>query len=94
MKPYKLDIPPKVAEVLRHVPPDLKQSIKSALRLLSTNPQSGTPLVKELDGYWKYRVKRFRIVYAIAGRTKVLRIVAIGHRRGIYEEVAKLIKDQ
>lgn len=94
MKLYQLDIPPQVAEVLRHVPPDLKQSIKSALRLLSTNPQSGTPLVKKLDGYWKYRVKRFRIVYAIAERTKVLRIVAIGHRRGIYEEVAKLIKDQ
>ncbi len=94
MKLYQLDIPPQVAEVLRHVPPDLKQSIKSALRLLSTNPQSGTPLVKKLDGYWKYRVNRFRIVYAIAERTKVLRIVAIGHRRGIYEEVAKLIKDQ
>jgi mRNA interferase RelE/StbE len=94
VKLYQLDIPPQVAEVLRHVPPDLKQSIKSALRLLSTNPQSGTPLVKKLDGYWKYRVKRFRIVYAIVERTKVLRIVAIGHRRGIYEEVAKLIKDQ
>ena len=92
MKPYKLDIPPKVAEILRHVPPDLKQSIKSALRLLSTNPQSGTRLVKELDGYWKYRVNRFRIVYTIAGRKKVLRVVAIGHRRGIYEEVAKLLQ--
>ena len=94
MKPYKLDIPPKVAEVLRHVPPDLKQSIKSALRLLSTNPQSGTPLVKELDGYWKYRVKRFRIVYTFAGRKKVLRVVAIGHRRGIYEEVAQMLQDK
>ncbi len=94
MKFYRLDIPPHVAEVVRHAPPDLKQSIKSALRLLSSNPQSGTPLVKELDGYWKYRVKRFRIVYAIVGRTKVLRVVAIGHRRGIYEEVAKLLQDK
>lgn len=94
MNPYRLDIPPHVAEVIRHVPPDLKRSIKSALRLLSSNPQSGTPLIKELDGYWKYRVKRFRIVYFIDGRRKVLRIVAIGHRRGIYEEVAKLIQDK
>jgi len=94
VKLYQLDIPPQVAEVIRHVPPDLKRSIKSALRLLSSNPQSGTPLLKELDGYWKYRVKRFRIVYAIVGRTKVLRVVAIGHRRGIYEEVAQMLQDK
>lgn len=75
-------------------PPDVKRSIKSALRLLSAHQQNGVPLVKELDGYWKYRVKRFRIVYAIDRRTKVLRVMAIGHRQGIYEEVAKLLQDE
>ena len=92
MKLFRLDISPHVAQDIRHVPPDLKRSIKSALRLLSVKPQSGVPLVKELDGYWKYRVKRFRIVYSIDRRTKVLRVVAIGHRHGIYEEVAKLLQ--
>lgn len=94
MKLFRVDIPPHVAEDIRHFPPDLKQSIKSALRLLSTNPQSGVPLVKELDGYWKYRVKRFRIVYSIDRRTKVLRIIAVGHRHGIYEQVAKLFHSE
>jgi len=91
VKLYHIDIPPHVAEIIRHVPPDLKKSIKSALRLLATNPQSGTPLIKELEGYWKYRVKRFRIVYAINGRKKMVCVVAIGHRHGIYEEVAQFL---
>ena len=93
MKLFRVDIPPHVAEAIRHFPPDLKRSIKSALRLLSANPQSGVPLIKELDGYWKYRVKRFRIVYSINRRTKILRVVAIGHRQGIYEKVAALLQD-
>lgn len=94
MKHFRLDIPPFIAEDIRHFPPDLKRSIKSALRLLSANPQSGVPLVKELDGYWKYRVNRFRIVYAIDGKTKILRVVAIGHRQGIYEKVARFLQDE
>ncbi len=93
MKLFRVDIPPHVAESIRHFPPDLKRSIKSALRLLSANPQSGVPLIKELDGYWKYRVKRFRIVYSVERRTKVLHVVAIGHRQGIYEKVAALLQD-
>ncbi|MGH7165035.1 MAG: type II toxin-antitoxin system RelE family toxin [Nitrospiraceae bacterium] len=82
------DIPPHIAEVIRHLPPDLKRSIKAAIRTLSQVPDSGTPLVRELDGFWKYRVRRFRIVYAVDRRRKRLKIIAVGHRRRIYEEVA------
>ncbi|RMH35774.1 MAG: type II toxin-antitoxin system RelE/ParE family toxin [Nitrospirae bacterium] len=92
MKRLHVDIPPHVAEEIRHFPPDLKRSVKRALRLLSDNPQSGVPLVKELEGYWKYRVNRFRIVYSVDRKAKILRVVAIGHRRGIYEDVAKLLR--
>ncbi|RMH04780.1 MAG: type II toxin-antitoxin system RelE/ParE family toxin [Nitrospirae bacterium] len=94
MKRFRLDIPPHVADVVRHIPPDLKRSIKSALRLLSGAPEQGTPLVNELNGYWKYRVRRFRIVYAIDRRQQILRVVAIGHRQGIYEEVSSLLRSK
>jgi mRNA interferase RelE/StbE len=83
----QLDIPPHVAEVIRVLPPEVKQGVKEGLRLLSRDPGAGEPLRRELEGYWKYRVRRFRIVYQPTRR--LVRIVAVGHRRTIYEELGE-----
>ncbi len=91
---FQLDIPPHVSETIRYFPPDLKCSIKAAVRALCVNPNEGAPLVKELKGLWKYRVRRFRIVYAIDRRRKIIRIMAIGHRRSVYEDVTELMKEK
>jgi mRNA interferase RelE/StbE len=54
---------------------------------VAADPESGEPLLRELHGLWKYRVRRFRIVYAIDRKTRVLRIMAVGNRQTIYEEL-------
>ena len=92
MPAYRLDIPPHVAEIIRHLPPELKRPIKNSLEALSRNPALGEPLMRELEGLWKYRVRRFRIVYAIDRGNRVLRIFAVGHRRSVYEMVAALVR--
>jgi mRNA interferase RelE/StbE len=89
---FRPDIPPHVAEVIRNLHPDLKRSIKSAIRAIATDPGCGEPLRGELEGLWKYRVRRFRIVYSTESKTRVLRIVAVGHRRTVYEELASRLK--
>jgi mRNA interferase RelE/StbE len=89
---YRLDIPPHVAEILRHLPPELKRPIQSALQALGRNPALGEPLQRELEGLWKFRVRRFRIVYAFDRGSRILRVFAMGHRRTIYEEVAASIR--
>ena len=88
MAVYRPDIPPHVAEIVRHLPPDLKRSIKQALRLLSADPFAGVPLMRELSGLWKYKVRRFRIIYELNRKARVIRIYAIDHRREVYEELA------
>ena len=85
---FTLAIPPEVADVIRYLPPDLKRGIRAALRALSVDPHEGAPLVRELEGKWRYRVRRYRVVYEIDSRARVLRVVAVGHRRHIYEELA------
>jgi mRNA-degrading endonuclease RelE of RelBE toxin-antitoxin system len=40
------------------------------------------------EGFWKYRVRRYRVVYEIRRREHVIRVIAVGHRRRIYEDVA------
>jgi len=91
VNPFRPDIPPHVAEMIRALDPDLKRSIKAAVRGIATNPECGEPLMRELDGLWKYRVRRFRIVYAIDRKARVIRLIAVGHRQSIYEDLtAKL----
>jgi mRNA interferase RelE/StbE len=84
---FRPDIPPHVAEVIRSLHPDLKRSIKAAVRGIAADPECGEPLLHELDGLWKYRVRRFRIVYAIDRKKRVIRLMAVGHRRHVYEEL-------
>jgi mRNA interferase RelE/StbE len=80
-----------MAEVIRALHPDLKRSIKAAVRGIATDPECGEPLMRELDGLWKYRVRRFRIVYAIDRKARAIRLIAVGHRQSIYEDLtAKL----
>ncbi|HCU24940.1 MAG TPA: cytotoxin [Deltaproteobacteria bacterium] len=74
--------------VLRRLPPDLKKSVKEALRALVQNPDLGEPLRGDLEGLWKYRVRRYRIVYRPDPMTKKLQVFAFGHRREIYDSLA------
>ena len=92
MKPFQPAIPPHVAEVIRSLHPDLKRSIKAAIRAIASDPECGEPLLRDLDGLLKFRVRRFRIVYAIDRKTRTIRLMAVGHRRHIYEEVAAQVQ--
>lgn len=92
MPGYRPDIPPHVAEVIRHLPPEVKRGIKAAIRALGSDPALGEPLQRELEGLLKYRVKRYRVVYALGRKGKSVRIMAVGHRRAVYEELADLVR--
>ena len=86
------DIPPHVADVIRRLPPDVKHSVKQAIRALAQNPQIGAPLIGDLAGLWKYRVRRFRIVYEVDRARRALRVVAVGHRTVIYDELSQAVR--
>ncbi len=92
MIPFRPDIPPHVADVIRSLHPDLKQLIKSAIRAIAANPECGEPLKRELDGLRKYRVRRFRIAYAVDQKKRIIRLMAVGHRQSVYEELAERIR--
>jgi mRNA interferase RelE/StbE len=89
---FRLDIPPHVAEVIRSLHPDLKRSLKAALRAIAADPDCGEPLLRELEGLRKYRVRRFRIVYRVNRKAGMIQVMAVGHRRYIYEELAERLQ--
>ena len=94
MAVYRPVIPPHVAEIVCHLPPELKRTIKQALRTLSADPIAGVSLIGELNGLWRIRVRRFRIIYEPDRKTRVIRIFAIAHRRQVYEQVAEQLRHE
>ena len=92
MAVYRPDIPPHVAELIRHLSPELTRSIKQAVRSLSADPIANAPLIGELSGLWRIKVRRFRIVYELDRKARAIRIFAIGHRREVYEQVADRLR--
>jgi mRNA interferase RelE/StbE len=81
-----------VAEVIRHLPPEVKREVRATLRAVSVNPALGEPLHRDLEGLWRFRVRRYRLVYAVDRGSRTIRVFAVGHRRGIYEEITGLLR--
>ncbi len=92
MSSYRLELPPDLAAILRSLAPERQRLLKSALRTLSGDPNQGDLLLGALAGLRKVRVGRFRIVYRVEKRSRVIRILAIGHRRRVYEELAERLR--
>lgn len=89
---FRPDIPPHVADVIRVLHPELKQLIKAAIRAITSDPECGEPLKRELNGLRKYRVRRFRIVYGVDLKRRLIRLMAVGHHRSVYEELTERIR--
>ena len=89
MAGYRIVIGPGPADVIRTLAPEIKRSVRNALRALGADPGLGQPLRGELDGLWRYRVRRFRVVYAVDRSARRLRVLAIGHREKIYETIGE-----
>ncbi len=85
--PLRPVLPPHVVEAIRALPPEIKRHVREAIRALCLEPRLGQPLRGELTGLWKYRVRRYRIVYRVVA--SVLQVHAVGHRRDIYERTAR-----
>lgn len=92
MTPFRPDIPPHVADVIRSLHTDLKQLIKSAIRAIAANPECGEPFKRELDGLRTYRVRRFRIVNAVHQKTRIIRLMAVGHRQSVCEVLTERLR--
>lgn len=88
---YKLRIPDRIAELVRHMHPHLKRKLKISLQAILSEPNLGKVLKEELVGLRSVRVSRFRIIYKIIGK-KEIEIVAIGPRQRIYEETFCIVK--
>jgi len=89
---YSLRFQPFITEDIRHLPPEIKRLVQSALDEIARNPRAGTPLVGELSGFWKYAAKRYRIVYEMRQDKREILVWLIDERRTVYQKLEILIR--
>lgn len=87
---YQIDY---LEEVVRHDIPNLPKTIKLIIKRaieerLAADPISfGKPLRFSLKGHRRLRVGDYRIVYRISNSLHKVTIIAIKHRKEIYESL-------
>lgn len=78
------------ARAIKRLDPAIRRRMLAALRKLRADPERGK-LQLALKGLRSWRTGDFRIVYrVIESRIEIL-VVAVGHRRDVYERLKKML---
>ncbi|MGV3656995.1 MAG: type II toxin-antitoxin system RelE family toxin [Chitinophagaceae bacterium] len=82
---YNVVVEKAAIKQLEKIPSPFYLNIKEALIGLSANPRpSGYLKLKGRDGY-RIRVGNYRIIYEIKDKILVVLVIAIAHRKDVYE---------
>ena len=82
---YHLDIKPKVVKALEKINEPDYTAIKKSILSLANNPRPhGYIKLKGRDGY-RIRVGNYRLIYEIIEKVLVVEVLALGHRKDVYE---------
>jgi len=92
VKDYRIQFTPEAARLISHLHPEIKKTIKEALKTLQENPYSGDDLQEELSAFKSLKPKRYRILYTVDDENKLIQIYYLGHRRDVYDQFRILIE--
>ena len=82
---YALAFRPAALRALRKFDRQTAERIKTAAEALRDDPRPpGAKMLTGSHGLLRIRVGDYRVVYAIDDQLRVVRVVAVGHRRDIY----------
>ncbi|AQX14866.1 plasmid stabilization protein [Tessaracoccus lapidicaptus] len=83
---YRIEVAPAAVRQLRKLDRVAQRRVQAAIELLAGEPRpSGAKKLVGGDGEWRVRTGDYRIVYEIHDNVLLVLVVAVGHRRDIYE---------
>jgi mRNA interferase RelE/StbE len=83
--PYRAALTRSFLKELRKLPDDVKSRVLEAINNILANPFSGVKLRGELEGCWRWRVGKYRIIYFIDQESQIVVFLDVGPRKAIYE---------
>ena len=89
---YQIKLTPTAVNAFNRLHPEVKKQLKNALHALKENPCFGKPLREELISFRSLKIKRYRVIYQIDDNLQFIIVIALGHRRDIYEVATKLLQ--
>jgi len=66
------------------LPANLQRKIKNEIKILEDKPFAGISLQGTLSGKLKLRIGNYRIIYIVNTKEKRVYLLAIGHRKKVY----------
>jgi len=70
---------------LRKQPNEVKERTLRAIDEIIANPSYGVKLRGELQGYWRWRIGEYRIIYIIDDSRHLVVFLDVGPRKSIYK---------
>jgi mRNA interferase RelE/StbE len=89
---WKLRYAASAARALRKLDPQIRRRIRAALEELKQEPERGKPLQLTLKGLRSWRTGDFRIVYRIVEDRIEILVLAVGHRRDVYDRLRRRLE--
>jgi len=82
---YRIELRPAAVRALRKLDPQVRHRLQGAIALLAQDPRP--PAARALLGRpgFRIRVGDYRIVYTVADDVLLVVVVALGHRREVYD---------
>ena len=82
---YRVEVAAAAARQLRQLDRSGQRRVQAAIELLADEPRpSGAKKLVGGNGEWRVRTGDYRIVYEIHDNVLVVLVIAVGHRREIY----------
>lgn len=83
---YRIEVAPAAVRHLRKMDPQARRRVQAAIELLAEQPwPSGAKKMVGGEGEWRVRTGDYRIVYEVRDDVLLVLVVAVGHRREVYE---------
>jgi len=86
---WAYEFTPEAARQLRDLGPSVASLVREFLdnRVCgAADPEKfGKPLRGELKGFWRYRVRDYRLLCRLEKKVLIVVVVAVGHRSNVYD---------
>ena len=83
---------PEARNAVKKLPPAIKPSVKHGIERFINHPFDGKELFDELSSFRSIAIGKYRIIYMIIEKQRLIEIYFIGHRRDVYTNFKELLE--